>query len=279
MKKLKMAAQMSNCVPISLAEHSNRAWRRFENYEFCRHQTFAPIVMAELHKAVIHLPLGFVRDEGGFQLVAVYGLDGAGAENLFLEPDGTWGGYVPAVHRGHPFSLKPASGDQLLLCVDDSCEVVGTAGELGWDQPFFTSDGKPAKVIQEIAGFLQQVHASGLATRQACNALAAEDLIVPWSLSVQGPDGLISRDDIFRVDEQRLSELEGQALKRLHALGAVFLAHAQLISRQHVSKLQQLYAKRREAAALTAGHKTQDQSFLNGSAPIGFEGKFSFKGL
>ncbi|MEA1053628.1 SapC family protein [Lamprobacter modestohalophilus] len=115
---------MANLQPITLSRHRDQRWARYTDYRFAAADTLAPLVVQELPKALMSLPIGFIEQPDGYGLVAVQSLQPG--QNLFVSVDGRWlGGYVPALYRGYPFALAKTEEGQQVLCIDEDSGLVG----------------------------------------------------------------------------------------------------------------------------------------------------------
>lgn len=269
---------MRRYVPVTLDRHSSLAWKRFDDFGFCSADHTAPIVLAELAKASVSMPVGFTRSDEGYQLAVLLGIEGS--PNLFVTQSGRWvGSYVPASFRGYPFTLVPSSVQgEAILSVDEDGPCVGPAGGLEWDQAFFTSQGKVAQLVSQIVWFLKQVHASEEATHAAVAALDEQGLIVPWALSLETAAGLRGLHGVYRVDDEKLARLGGDALEALHRAGALMLAHAQILSMQKLDLLQQLFDDRGTMAEPQAAGAYEPSALSD--VELGMPGSgFSFENL
>src|SRR5690606_13482573 len=107
---------MAELTVISREQHADKRWKRYTSYSFAAGDAVVALVAQELPRACLSLPLGFVKTEAGFQVVAVQGLQPG--RNLWVAPDGRWlGGYVPAAYRGYPFVLANTEDGKRVLCV------------------------------------------------------------------------------------------------------------------------------------------------------------------
>jgi hypothetical protein len=208
-----------------------QAWRRYDSYAFAATDAVAPLVVEELAKACMSLPIAFLQQGDAFVPHAVQGLEPG--RNLFVV-NGKWiGPYTPAAYRGYPFALAQGDGDDLHLCIDTDSGLVDADG----DQPFFDEAGEAAQPVKDALNFLQQIHRNRAVTQRVCAALAAEDLFQPWPLKVQGPDGERRVDGLFRIDEARLNSLDPEALARVQKAGGLPVAYCQLLSMSNIQTL------------------------------------------
>lgn len=218
-------------VPISTARHGARYWRRFTSFEFARARRMVPVVLDEIETAAAAMPLALARlpdkgaAAGALVPVALLSLSDGG-DTPFVAPGGQWRGtYVPGALRVHPFTAAPGAEGRLVLLVDES---TGHVTDDPGDEPFFAdATGTPAPALDGVIDFLRAQHGSALATRAACDALRdCPGLIVPLALPEAGGD----LRGLCVADPARLAALDGEALCRLHRLGALRLAHAQRVS-------------------------------------------------
>jgi hypothetical protein len=210
-----------------------QGWRRYDSYAFAATDAVAPLVVQELAKACMSLPIAFIQQNDTFVPHAVQGLEPG--RNLFVV-NGTWvAPYTPAAYRGYPFALAKGEDDQLHLCIDMDSGLVGAGDE--FDQQFFDDTGEAAKPVKDALNFLQQIHNNRAVTQRVCAALAAEELFQPWPLKVQGPEGERTIDGLFRIDEARLNSLEPDALARVQKAGGLPVAYCQLLSMGNIQTL------------------------------------------
>jgi len=218
---------------ITKTGYAAQGWRRYDSYAFAAADAVAPLVVQELAKACMSLPIAFLQQNDAYVPHAVQGLEPG--RNLFVV-NGKWvAPYTPAVYRGYPFALAQGEGDQLHLCIDMDSALVG-AGE-GFDQQFFDDAGEAAQPVKDALNFLQQIHNNRAVTGRVCAALAAEDLFQPWPLKVQTPDGERNIEGLFRIDEARLNSLEPDALARVQKAGGLPVAYCQLLSMGNIQTL------------------------------------------
>ncbi len=259
-------------TPISQSEFGNKRFKRYESYAFAANEALAPLVLKELVRAAMVLPIGFAKVQEAFVPVAVLGL--GNGKNLFVAPDGRWvGRYVPAAYRGYPYVLANGPDDKQILCFDDSSGLLSdTDGE-----PFFGEDGKPSQAVNDILNFLTQLAVNRQATQRVCALLQEHGMIEPWPIKLKGKEDEPERtlEGLFRINEAAFNQLDEKALYALHQGGALPVIYCQLLSMQHLPVLGEL-AKAREAAERQAALPKNeageiDLSFLADDTTISFE--------
>lgn len=231
---------MAQLTVISREQHVDKRWKRYSSYSFAASDAVAPLVAQELSRACLTLPVGFVKNGDAYQLVAVQGLQQG--RNLWVGADGRWrGGYVPAIYRGYPFVFARTEDDRRVLCFrEDSGLLLDAASE---GERFFGDDGRPAKLVQDLMNFLEQVSVNGQLTARICALLNEHGLIQPWNIQLKADNGEQKVEGLFRVDEAALNALSGEAFEALRQGGALPLVYCQLLSMQHLPKLARLASR------------------------------------
>ncbi|WP_151704841.1 SapC family protein [Nitrincola alkalilacustris] len=254
---------MTLLVAVSKVEHLNKCWNRYADYQFAAGDAVAPLVVAEMSRAAVHLPIAFIAQGEEFVPVALQGL--APGKNLLVAPDGRWlAGYTPSLYRSYPFQLATAEDGQMVLCVDQDSGLVvdGTEGE-----PFFEGDA-PSKSVSDVLEFLKQTHASRLATSRICQVLQKHDLFEPWPITLKDGDKEQKVEGLFRINETVLSALSPDALAEVRDAGALVITYCQLLSMQHLNMLAEL-ARVRSHADITRDEEL-NLDFLNKSDTLTF---------
>jgi len=257
---------MANIIAVSREQHANKHWKRYSSYSFAAGDAVVPLVVQELSRACLSLPIGFVKSPNGFQIVAVQGLQPG--SNLRVAPDGRWqGSYVPAAYRSYPFVLANTEDGRKVLCIrEDSGLISETEGE-----PFFDEEGKAAKPVQDVLNFLEQVSVSAQHTARLCALLAEHDLIQPWSVQLKADTGEQTVQGLFRVDEAALNALPAEAFEALRQGGALPLIYCQLLSMQHLAGLGKLAHQQAAARSTLEPHDGElDLEFLRDDGNIRF---------
>lgn len=243
--------------PLSRERHKGIGWRRFGDYRFASGVSFAPLADAELAKAVLHLPLGFVQQDGRWQFVALLGL--LPGRNLFVAPDGRWlAGYVPAHLRSYPFRIGRAEGStDAVFCVDESSGLLMQGG----GEALFDPSGELSQAASGVWSFMLEVAKGEARLSAACDRLAEAGLIEPWPLTVREGEASKQVDGLFRINEVRLNELSDEDFLAVRRTGALPVAYAQMFSLGHFEKLGELAEAHAQAAASSeAAHAAQRAS-------------------
>lgn len=260
---------------ITPEQFSTQSWRRPTGYAFTTQSNIIPVVVAELAKLVPAMPLGFVKMEDSFQLVAITSLQPG--INLFVAPDGSWiGDYIPATVRAYPFQMvKPQDRDEKILCFDTDSGLLGDAGQ---GEAFFGADG-PSSAVKDILNLLSETEKSRELTQKVVDALQAAELIQPWSLNLQQGEQTMPVEGLHCVDEAALNALPDDAFLSLRKTGGLALAYAQLLSMNQLGVLSKLVGmqvmlkKQLQAQAQAA---SQQQDLKDFGFRLSDDGAFKF---
>ncbi len=224
--------------PVTPERHASQWWRPSSSYAWAAREVVVPLFGLELSRAVLAVPVAFMRQHDMFIPVAVLGLEPG--VSLFVAADGRWtGSYVPAALRARPFALVALEDGRKILCVDEEAGRVAPRQESPEAQPFFAADGKLGTRVQEILAFLSAVEENRELTRKACAALEAHKVLAPWEITLQMEGGPRKVDGLYRVDEAALGQLRDESFLELRRAGALVVAYAQLISMAQLTALGQ----------------------------------------
>jgi hypothetical protein len=261
---------MAELAAITTERHAKKVWKHVTDYAFVAEDAGIPLVGAELGKAALAMPIGLIKIEAGYQLVAITSLQPG--TNLYVAPDGKWlGGYIPAALRGYPFQLAQQEGaEKVVLCINEASGLVVENTEDG--NAFFDEQNQPAQGIKDILNFLSEVEANLLVTQRAVNALADAGLIMPWKINLKQGEKVVPVKGLFRIDEAALNKLDDEDFLTLRKAGGMALAYGQLFSMNQLAILERLgklqgqileqQTAQSEAANLTGFSLSEDEGSL-----------------
>lgn len=256
---------VSAIKPLSREFHAGKRWLRYDGYSFTAADTICPLVVQEVTRAMLSLPIAFIPQKDAFVLVALQGL--VQGKNLLVTADGRWrSGYIPAHYRSHPFLLASSADNQQVLCVNEGSGLIveGNDGE-----PFFEEGGNLTSAVSEILTFLTQIASNRQSTAQICAQLQQYQLLQPWPITVQAAAGPHNVEGLYRIDEPALNKLPADDLMALRDSGALLTAYCQLLSMQHLPALTRVLVHEQQLATKPMP-KELDLDFLNDSGNINF---------
>jgi SapC len=199
-----------------------------------------PVVPDEFRSLQAHYPVLFQSDgDGGFVAVALFGL--VEGENLFLDGERWDADYIPLAMRRMPFSIGVA-GEELRMMVDSTSPRL-TRGADG--EALFLPHGGMSEVLEASNAVLRTLHEGLQALPDFVQALVAHQLLEPFVLDVERPDGSHGQLQGFHIiHEERLAALDAASVGLLHEadyLQPIYMAIASLsnlprLIRQHLTR-------------------------------------------
>jgi hypothetical protein len=219
----------NDLVPLSSVEHAKWKAKRNDTAPFLTKHHAIPLTVDEFASAQRYYPIIFSAGENPVPL-ALMGLNEG--VNTFVDDTGKLIGevYVPAYVRRYPFLLAKLreDSDELSLCFDPTADAIGDFKE--GDALF--EDSKPTEAVQGILQFCEQFEQAGQRTTAFMKELADQKLLMDGEVSIQ-PEGA-EQPFIYRgfqmVDENKLRDLRGDALRKMMQSGLLPLVHAHLFS-------------------------------------------------
>ena len=215
---------------LNLTEHGKMKVRPIEKADVIAKTHAIPATVDEFALLQRHYPIVFSVGDQPIPL-ALMGL--SEGVNVFLDDDGKLQDkmtYVPAYMRRYPFLLarvRPDS-DELSLCFDPSAGAVGNFKD---GDPLFTDD-KPSEATKAILQFCEQFETAGQRTAAFMEELKKSGLLMDGEVAIQ-PEGA-DKPFLYRgfqmVDEEKLRELRGDELRKMHQSGMLPLIYAHLFS-------------------------------------------------
>jgi hypothetical protein len=244
--------------PITASRHSGLRWTRNRDFRFAAQDTAVPLILQELGRIAVDLPIAFVPAGESFVPVALLGIEPG--RNACVDVQGRWiADCLPELLRSHPFALAPIEDGRQVLCIDEEVES-HTGSETG--EPLFDADGKPTERLVRIRDRLAQRAAGREAARRVGALLASHKLIQPWPLRIKDGDNERGIDGLYRIDEAALDALPAEALGALRSSGALPMAYGQLLSMYNLRKLA-AYARRTAMVGAAASAAAADEIDLD----------------
>lgn len=211
------------------------------------------LVAAEFVQAARHYPVVFAQDPdtGGVVPLAITGLNQN--QNLFIGDDGEWDKdvYIPAYVRRWPFFGVRITGEDtkngnLLICVDES-------GLEASDQTVFDAEGNTTADFASMQSLISDMEGARPATEHLCQAVKELGLLEPFEAHAFPKKGQETRlRGMFRVNEDKLNDLQGKDLKRLMRHGELSRIYAHLMSLDNFKFLMDRAAALQKSAHLVS---------------------------
>lgn len=226
--------------PLSSEQHADYRIRPAEVAPFLATQHAVPLTVEEFPLVQRFLPIVFSAGEDSVPL-ALMGLNEG--VNVFIDADGKLtedNFYVPAYIRRYPFMLARLRPDaqELSLCFDPTCATVG-AFEDG-DQLF--TDGQPSEITKNILSFNESFEMAGQRTQAFMRDLREAELLMEGEVTIQhdGYDQPFIYRGFQMVNEEKLTDLRGDQLRKMSKSGMLPLLYAHLFS---LSLMRDIFAR------------------------------------
>ncbi len=217
----------------------------FDN-DFSEKTNSALIFPTEVKEAQRDYPILFIKnpETGQFQSVVLLGL--VAGENLYIN-NGWQASYIPAMINKGPFTIafeeREENGEKVkqpIVAIDiDSPRVNKESGK-----SIFLDDGQASPYLQQVNQSLKTLHDGSQLSQQMFSAFLKHDLIEPLALKIELDNGeKISLQGNYTLNEEKLSQLSGDALLELHASGLLRVAYFITASLDNIQRLVDLKNK------------------------------------
>jgi hypothetical protein len=251
---------------ISRNKHKNSLWTLRRDFKFASDQTAVPVLIAELQKIITQFAIGFIKNDNGFETVAILGFHAN--KSAYVNDKGEWlAAYIPALFRVFPYNLPTNNEGIPVLCID--------SGHL--DQPdstenLFEIDGGLAAKTAEVLNLLEHCNTGLKQTREATRRLAELNLLVPWEIELASADEKPATNllGVYRIDENLLNDLDDTTFAGLRESGAIAIAYAQLFSLPQISQIT-LRTQYHEQRRNQQGYQKEIGAFLNDDIALNFD--------
>lgn len=172
----------------------------------------SPATPDEFRSLQAHYPIVFQRNsEGQFQPLVLFGLQEG--ENLFLGADGWNAQYLPLAMQRLPFMIGVAD-DELRMLVDMASPRISQGAD---GEAVFLPHGGNTEYLERANSVLKALHEGLQATPEFVQALVANNLLEPFVLDVERPDGSHGRlVGLHTIHEERLAALDSNTIGLLH---------------------------------------------------------------
>jgi hypothetical protein len=191
----------------------------------------------EFRRLQVHYPIVFQKNSNGqMQPLALLGLQEG--QNLFLEPEGWTVPYVPLAMQREPFMIG-VNEDDLRVLVDMASPRISQGPE---GEAVFLPQGGSTEFLEHATSVLKTLHEGLQATPAFIEALVAHNLLEPFVLDVERPDGSHGRlVGLHTIHEERLAALDEKTVGLLHQadyLLPIYMAIASMSNLHNLIRLQ-----------------------------------------
>ncbi|MDC8773426.1 SapC family protein [Roseateles albus] len=187
----------------------------------------------EFRRLQVHYPIVFQKnDQGSMQPLALFGLQEG--QNLFLGPEGWTVPYVPLAMQREPFMIG-VNEDELRMLVDMASPRISQGAE---GEAVFLPLGGTSEFLEHANSVLKTLHEGLQATPAFIDALLAHELLEPFVLDVERPDGSHGRlVGLYTIHEERLAALDEKTVGLLHQADYLMPIYMAVASLSHLHTL------------------------------------------
>ncbi len=228
--------------PLDRVRHAGMGLRK-DGFAWCAPLNAVYLSLPEFGRAALDYPIAFapsldVDNSREYQPVAVLGL--RAAQNLFVNADGGWrtGTYVPAYCRRYPFFIAEMPGEgatagaRRLVCVDEGGLQPDAA------HPLFDVGGTPTAAWAPLLQLIEQLETARMQSRVLVKRLDALQLLRPFEALALPRRGAQTRlQGLYRVDEEKLRQIDTRDLRALMRKGELRAIYAHLLSLENFARL------------------------------------------
>jgi hypothetical protein len=200
----------------------------------------APATPVEFRKLQSHYPIVFQPDgQGGFLPVVLFGLEEG--SNVFLTDDGWDADYLPLSMQRMPFSIGVAE-DELRMMIDMDSKRISHGAE---GEAVFLPHGGTTEFIENANTVLRTLHEGLQATPEFVRTLQSHNLLEPFTLDVERPDGTHGQLlGFYMIHEERLAGLNAATVALLHQADYLQPIYMAIASLSNLTKLIQRHLAR-----------------------------------
>lgn len=233
----KHALFYSNIQPINKKAHKDAGLKDIgHRFTYAAKAHVVPVVLRELASTAISYPIIFVGEERS-PAAALGLIDG---QNLFVDSDGAWDDdfYIPTAIRRYPFLMAAGPEEKSkFLCIDEDAELF-TANS---SEHRFFEDDKPSKMLESAMRECERFDYDINHSNDALKVFQEFDLYCTKTLTFRDKSGEENKIQFTAVDENRLQELDKDALSILKEKGLLDLIYAHLVSLANWNRLVRRY--------------------------------------
>lgn len=232
---------MTNNVMLDNISHSDLRVITRHSAEYGDNVGTVQVFPSEFEALQKEYPIFFRIDPNSNQYQAVAMLGIAQEENLFLDGNGWNANYIPAVINRGPFLIgfqdqSADGGEEKAPVVHvnmDSPRISKTEGET-----VFTEFGGQTAYLNNVNTILMNLYQGVQVSQTLYDTFTALDLIESVNLDIELTNGERHRlHGNYTISEEKLMALDGNALAKLNASGALKIAYQLITSMGNVKNL------------------------------------------
>ncbi len=235
--------------PLSSQAHANFRARQMVTAPFLVGQHAIPLTVEEFALVQRFMPIVFTTGPDAIP-IALMGLNEG--VNVFVDASGALTAtnlYVPAYIRRYPYMLAKLhpQAEELSLCFDPTTDAIGAFDD---GEPLF-DNGEPAELVKNVLEFNRMFEEAGARTAAFMKELLELDLLMDGEVTIQ-PEGA-AQPFLYRgfqmVNEEKLTDMRGDQLRKMAKSGMLPLLYAHLMS---LSQMREIFQMQLEKGLMPA---------------------------
>lgn len=202
---------------------------------------YSPTFPGEFRSVQAYYPIFFNKDPntGKFFAIALFGFEEQ--ENLFLKDNKWQAGYIPLTVARQPFLIgvqkineDGVEKEQRVLHIDlDNPRVNQLQGE-----PLFLTHGGNSPYLDRAADMLEVIHHGFADSAGFIDCLLEHELLETFTLDITlNDDTKYQMLGFYTINEDKLNDLDGEILAKLHAQGYLQAIYMTIASQANIRTL------------------------------------------
>ncbi|MFM9828257.1 MAG: SapC family protein [Sphingomonas sp.] len=226
--------------PLSSQAHANFRARQMTTAPFLVGQHAIPLTVEEFALVQRYMPIVFTTGPDAIP-IALMGLNEG--VNVFVDESGAVTAtniYIPAYVRRYPYMLAKLhpQAEELSLCFDPTTDAIGAFDD---GEPLF-DNGEPTELVKNVLEFNRMFEEAGARTAAFMKELIELDLLMDGEVTIQ-PEGA-AQPFLYRgfqmVNEEKLTDMRGDQLRKMAKSGMLPLLYAHLLSLAQMREIFQM---------------------------------------
>jgi len=221
---------MRKYEPLNTKKHKDFSIIQNFPLEFCKKDSFCPILIEEVERAASQAPVVFMKnDRDSFDLVMLLSLQQE--QNNFLNSSLHWtGGYMPATYRCYPFALLTEKPSEKKILGFDAASGIVTVNFGENSKRLFEDDGTNSEHLNGIIKFLNAIETKRQHTLEALETLNSYNLFEEWELKVSNNGKAENIKGLWKISKDKLDALDPKEFTHLREIGSLQMIYGHFVS-------------------------------------------------
>lgn len=230
---------MTSIIPISNKTHLRSKFSPITSFEFAKNKNLCEILMDECSLVAAQSPIVFAKnDTKKFIPCCVLGL--LPKQNVFISKSGQWKtDYVPAVLRTYPFSLVKADKEKLVLCIDNTENMLSNDNSKDGFK-LFNEDGSQSTYLSNALRFLASVEEQRQKMSANVDLISSLDILEEWPINVESEQEKKKLKGFWKVNRNKFLNLDKETFYELRENSILDLIFAHFFSLRNIEKISKM---------------------------------------